>query len=773
MRKPKHSKPIKHQKIMERFKLPLRSLTTLLTAILVMAASSTFAQVNADFVASDTSGCAPHTVQFTDLTTGGNPQEYEVTWIFGDGDTSQASNPTHVYQSSGTYDVTLIVDTITSDQETKTDYITVTSPANPMSVSLDTVKPVSCHGNQDGKIVANAQGGTPAYDWRVNGQNISGNDTAGLGQGYYHVQVEDADGCTASEDTTIEEPPELVLDTVIVTDATCSTCFDGAIDIEVSGGTPPYSYYWSTGDTTQDLANISLGSYWSVTVTDNNGCDLVKQNIKVGLNCPLSVSGTVTDYQCASSPGAINTSVSHNAGSVTFNWSNGDTTQHLSGLSPGNYNLIAEDTTGCTKTDTFTVKDVSADISIYPDSCGPLTLQVPGNIIPDTIVWSNGVTDSSQIPVNSTGTYSVTVTDQNGCALTDTIVVDSAMYNTVLNNCVWPGDANSDGIANNNDLLNIGVAHGSSGPARLNSSIVWEGVYASNWSSTFNSGLNYKHADCNGDGTINDQDTMAITQNYGQTHNKMAGNNDSKGVPVSVDIPPDTINEGATIQVPVSVGSSQSPVNDLHGLAFSVQYNSDVVEQNSLQFTPSNSWMGTPSSDLLTIDKELPSSSQIDIGLTRTNQQNKSGNGIVGYVEVGMKDDIAGKEFGGDSLLMLQVTNIKGISADESPVAFYGEADSAKVYNKVTDVKPDDDFSSVSVYPNPVREDGIMIDGIDDLTINQVRLINVLGEVEKTIRPEDRVSSLRVPTGQLSEGLYYLQISTPDGSMNKPLSIVR
>jgi hypothetical protein len=253
----------------------------------------------------------------------------------------------------------------------------------------------------------------------------------------------------------------------------------------------------------------------------------------------------------------------------------------------------------------------------------------------------------------------------------------------------------------------------------------------------------------------------------------MAGNNDSKGVPVSVDIPPDTINEGATIQVPVSVGSSQSPVNDLHGLAFSVQYNSDVVEQNSLQFTPSNSWMGTPSSDLLTIDKELPSSSQIDIGLTRTNQQNKSGNGIVGYVEVGMKDDIAGKEFGGDSLLMLQVTNIKGISADESPVAFYGEADSAKVYNKVTDVKPDDDFSSVSVYPNPVREDGIMIDGIDDLTINQVRLINVLGEVEKTIRPEDRVSSLRVPTGQLSEGLYYLQISTPDGSMNKPLSIVR
>ncbi|MEO1451717.1 MAG: hypothetical protein AAFV07_19465, partial [Bacteroidota bacterium] len=88
---------------------------------------------------------------------------------------------------------------------------------------------------------------------------------------------------------------------------------------------------------------------------------------------------------------------------------------------------------------------------------------------------------------------------------------------------VWPGDANYDLVANNQDLLAIGVAFGLTGPPRANASLNWTGQPSVDWTDTLPGGINFKHADTDGNGVVNTADTVAINLNYGLTHNKNEG----------------------------------------------------------------------------------------------------------------------------------------------------------------------------------------------------------------------------------------------------------
>lgn len=133
---------------------------------------------------------------------------------------------------------------------------------------------ITCNGYNDGNITANATGGLPPYDylWINTGDSTSFIDS--LSPGNYILMVTDSSGCKELDTITIVEPLPISL-TSSVTNASTVTSNDGAIDLTVSGGTPPYTYYWWTSfgftDSIQDLDSISTGNY-SVLVTDSNGC---------------------------------------------------------------------------------------------------------------------------------------------------------------------------------------------------------------------------------------------------------------------------------------------------------------------------------------------------------------------------------------------------------------------------------------------------------------------------------------------------------------------
>ena len=215
-----------------------------------------------------------------------------------------------------------------------------------------------------------------------------------------------------------------------ITDVTCFGGSDGAIDITISGGTPPYTYSWSNGATTQDLTNIPAGNY-TITVTNSLGC--IQTKLKV-VNQPtqITVSSTNTQPSCNTAngalTGAIDLTASGGTGSLTYLWSSGQTTADLTGLGSGTYTVTVTDANGCTATFTTTLTEPSAivisSINVQP-SCntsngaltGSIDLTASGGTGAFTYLWSSGQT-SADISGLGSGTYTVTVTDANGCTAT-------------------------------------------------------------------------------------------------------------------------------------------------------------------------------------------------------------------------------------------------------------------------------------------------------------------------------------------------------------------
>ncbi|MEN8251681.1 MAG: FISUMP domain-containing protein [Bacteroidota bacterium] len=140
---------------------------------------------------------------------------------------------------------------------------------NPYIIEFD-IQDATCFGFANGKIDLNVSGGTPpySYDWMPGGESTE--DLAGLSTGSYEVGITDANGYFISKSVTISEPEELRIQLESITDELNGST--GAVDISVFGGTVPYSYSWSNGDTIEDLSNLTYGNY-GVSVTDSNACN--------------------------------------------------------------------------------------------------------------------------------------------------------------------------------------------------------------------------------------------------------------------------------------------------------------------------------------------------------------------------------------------------------------------------------------------------------------------------------------------------------------------
>lgn len=148
----------------------------------------------------------------------------------------------------------------------------------------------------------------------------------------------------------------------------------------------------------------------------------------------------------------------------------------------------------------------------------------------------------------------------SGCALFDTCHI------YVTSEQVWPGDANDDRTVDNNDILYLGIAFSASGPVRPNASLVWVDQPAPAWASTFTAGTNFVHADCDGNGVVNFDDTLAIQNNFSLSHPKTSQR--SQNV-YGLRITPDQYRYNAhdTIKATVSIGQN---VPQIYGIAYTV-----------------------------------------------------------------------------------------------------------------------------------------------------------------------------------------------------------
>ncbi|MBW8060765.1 MAG: hypothetical protein FVQ78_10730, partial [Solirubrobacterales bacterium] len=211
-----------------------------------------------------------------------------------------------------------------------------------LTASISYIKNVSCNGVQDGEAAVTATGGTPPYTYQWDDPLAQTTDTAKyLLAGNYSVIVTDSAGAVDTAFVTITEPFVL---TAIITGTNVTSCggSDGAANLIVSGGTQPYTFNWLSGDTTEDLAGLSAGTY-SVSVTDSNGCTA---NASVTISEPpaitLGIIGTDVTT-CGGSNGTANLTVIGGVAPYTFIWSTGATTEDITSLVPGTYSVTVID----------------------------------------------------------------------------------------------------------------------------------------------------------------------------------------------------------------------------------------------------------------------------------------------------------------------------------------------------------------------------------------------------------------------------------------------
>ena len=301
-----------------------------------------------------------------------------------------------------------------------------------ITVTADSITNVDCHSNSTGEIFIDVQGGTPGYDFVWSGLGTDSN-VVSLPAGTYDVKVSDNNSCTQTASFTVTQPDSISLSGTVTEPSGFGTD-DGNIDLEVTGGTSPYNYVWDSGYVTQDISNIGGGLY-NVEITDNNGC---QRDTTFAVNEPsdIDVSDTISNVTChGGSDGRIAIHVS--GGSKPYNmpaeWTTmTDSTFERTGLSSGTYNLNFTDDNGIPKLASFTVSEpdtisvnaVVSDLNCKNDGSGEIDLSVTGGTVSGdyNYQWSNSQT-TSLITALDSNSYTVTVSDDNGCSVVSSYLV--------------------------------------------------------------------------------------------------------------------------------------------------------------------------------------------------------------------------------------------------------------------------------------------------------------------------------------------------------------
>ncbi|MBU2913279.1 OmpA family protein [Reichenbachiella agariperforans] len=341
----------------------------------------------------------------------GGVQPYIYTWSNG------ASSQDITNIPAGTYKLTV------TDANGCTELInsTIRQPSE-VIYTVNEVTDLSCHGDNSGAIDISIIGGVGPYVYSWN-NGATTQDLVGVSAGNYSVEISEGNGCKNVLQAQIKEPEVLLMKLDTVGHVLCNGDNTGLIQVSVKGGVAPYDYSWSNGETTEDISGLGAGKY-TLTVTDAHGCTKTASTEVKQPKPFLASLLSVEHIKCnGDDEGAITLNVRGGIQPYVFAWSNGATTQNLSNLSAGKYSVKITDANGCIQelateiTEPMLLTSAlveSTNVSCFGGYDGNINITVNGGVTPYAYQWSNGAVsqDLTNVPQ---GTYSVQITDANGC----------------------------------------------------------------------------------------------------------------------------------------------------------------------------------------------------------------------------------------------------------------------------------------------------------------------------------------------------------------------
>lgn len=327
-------------------------------------------------------------------------------------------------------------------------------------------------------------------------------------------------------------------------------------------------------------------------------------------------------------------------------------------------------------------------------------------------------------------------------------------------NCVWPGDADNSGLTDMDDLLAIGLGYGATGAARAGATIDWTAQNAEEWATALPDGTNHKYTDCNGDGTINDDDTTAVSLNYSFEHAVNTLRTDAGDVPLSF------ITDGAATiglnTIPIVLGDAANMVDAIYGIRFNVVVEGEDIEPGSIKINFNDGWM-LDADNYLQLTKNNGVDLNADGGAVRTDNANASGYGEIGTLSFVVIDNIAGKEEAEE--IEYSFENIRAINLDGEELSVVGISSSESSPTEINDLNN----IAFTISPNPTSNYFYLQ---TNNSIENISIYNITGNKIKEIK--NVVGKLNyIDVNEIPAGQYLVEVIADGNVLTQNLLIIK
>ncbi|MDF2451668.1 MAG: hypothetical protein K0S26_1172 [Bacteroidota bacterium] len=532
------------------------------------------------------------------------------------------------------------------------------------------------------------------------------------------------------------------LDVAVSHETTAPLSFITLYYSDGAGGLKPPVYYYNTNKS----YDVAFVDYNGDGVKDMISADKKIQGLSILFGRTPVINFGISDTTiCAGMPVTLTP-----GGAVTYTWSG--VTPPTGAFTPTTtttYTLVGENACGFgTNQLTINVIQSTPTLSVTQISttvCEGSSVQVQASVS-DNYTWFNGATTQS-ISIVGYNDSLVTVSSVNICGVATSSL---AIITNTLCQDVWPGDANSDGVADNLDVLELGLHFTQTGSARSTTSNTWQSYFANNWTGTITTGKNLNHSDCNGDGIINADDTLAIYNNYGLNHAFKPVQTATVNPQLTVIPDQSSVVKGSWGTASIYLGDATNNINNINGVAFSINFDNSLIETNSV-------WLEYPSSFINASNQNLHfrklcfGTNTLYTATTHTVSNNVTGNGLIAILHYKIKSSLVTDEILNIGISQANQSNASGvISPLTSGTGTLMTIGSSVGFHELNG-------SIVSISPNPTNG-FLTVKSKTDL--QKIEVLSITGQAMLTEIPASTSHMLNLES--FANGIYFVNVYQND-----------